>query len=317
MKIENKNYSLIKGDCLQLLKQLKDESIDAIVTDPPYQYLNTKEKICEFDKPYNEKAYIAEVKRCLKPTGFICMFGRGVAFYHQGKLLDEAGFKFKEEIVWNKRKNSSPVLPLGRRHENCFIFAKTKKGTIRRCKIPFVEYVDNLPLEDAISRIKKTISKINTDIKKPEIFKAIMLYLEKGIKEYTIRQKQNFCITHKNFNKNYYSISNLQKLKEGAVETDIMNIPDMIEEVSLKTLHHPTEKPVRLMERLIALVTNEGDVVLDSFMGSGTTGVACLNTKRRFIGMELDDTYFETACQRLAQADKSTCNKIHQEELFS
>ena len=44
MKIENKNYSLIKGDCLQLMKQLKDESIDAIVTDPPYQYLNTKKK---------------------------------------------------------------------------------------------------------------------------------------------------------------------------------------------------------------------------------------------------------------------------------
>ena len=107
----------------------------------------------------------------------------------------------------------------------------------------------------------------------------------------------------------------MQTLKEGAVETDIMNIPDMIEEASLKTPYHPTEKPVRLMERLIALVTNEGDVVLDSFMGSGTTGVACLNTKRRFIGMELDDTYFETACQRLAQADKSTCNKIHQEEL--
>lgn len=45
MKIENKNYSLIKGDCLQLLKQLKDASIDAIVTDPPYQYLNIKKKI--------------------------------------------------------------------------------------------------------------------------------------------------------------------------------------------------------------------------------------------------------------------------------
>lgn len=65
------------------------------------------------------------------------------------------------------------------------------------------------------------------------------------------------------------------------------------------------------MERLIALVTNEGDVVLDSFMGSGTTGVACLNTKRRFIGMELDDTYFETACQRLAQADKNKSQELN------
>ena len=245
------------------------------------------------------------------------MFVRGVSFYRQGVLLAEAGFKFKEEIVWNKRKNSSPVLPLGRRHENCFIFAKTKKGTIRRCKIPFVEYVDNLPLEDTIKRIKNTISKINNDIKKPEIFKAIMLYLEKGIKEYNEPQKQNFNITFHRIKKCCDGVEKLQILKEGLKENDIMNIPDMIEEASLKTPHHPTEKPVRLMERLIALVTNEGDVVLDSFMGSDTTGVACLNTKRRFIGMELDDTYFETACQRLAQANKTTCEKIHQEELFS
>lgn len=317
MKIENKNYSLIKGDCLQLMKQLKDESVDAVVTDPPYQYQNTKVRDCHFDLPYNEKEYINEVKRCLKPTGFICMFGRGIAFYSQGVLLTEAGFKFKEEIVWNKRKNSSPVLPLARRHENCFIFAKTKKGTINKCKIPFVEYVDNFPLEDAIGKIKNTIRKIDNDIKKPEIFKAIMLYLEKGIKEYKNPQKKNFEITHSPLKKNPYSVSSLQMLKEGAVENDIMNIPDIMEEASLKTPHHPTEKPVRLMERLIALVTNEGDVVLDSFMGSGTTGVACLNTKRRFIGMELDDTYFETACQRCAQADKNTCDKIHQEELFS
>ena len=65
------------------------------------------------------------------------------------------------------------------------------------------------------------------------------------------------------------------------------------------------------MERLIALVTNEGDVVLDSFMRSGTTGVACLNTKRRFIGMELDDTYFETAYQRSAEADKNKSQELN------
>ena len=77
----------------------------------------------------------------------------------------------------------------------------------------------------------------------------------------------------------------------------------MIEEASLRNSNHPTEKPVRLMERLIALVTNEGDLVLDSFMGSGSTGVACLNQGRRFIGMELDDLYFATAQRRLKEAE--------------
>jgi DNA modification methylase len=65
---------------------------------------------------------------------------------------------------------------------------------------------------------------------------------------------------------------------------------------------HPTQKPVALMEYLIRTYTNEGDTVLDNCMGSGTTGVACVNTGRKFIGIELDPKYFEIAKQRIEQA---------------
>ena len=65
---------------------------------------------------------------------------------------------------------------------------------------------------------------------------------------------------------------------------------------------HPTQKPVALIEYLIKTYTNEGDVVLDNTMGSGTTGVACINTNRSFIGMELDDKYFEIAKARINEA---------------
>jgi site-specific DNA-methyltransferase (adenine-specific) len=65
---------------------------------------------------------------------------------------------------------------------------------------------------------------------------------------------------------------------------------------------HPTQKPVALLEYLIKTYTNEGDVVLDNTMGSGTTGVACVNTNRNFIGMELDDKYFEIAKARINEA---------------
>ena len=65
---------------------------------------------------------------------------------------------------------------------------------------------------------------------------------------------------------------------------------------------HPTQKPVALLEYLIKTYTNEGDVVLDNTMGSGTTGVACVNTNRGFIGMELDDKYFEIAKERIEKA---------------
>ena len=91
-------------------------------------------------------------------------------------------------------------------------------------------------------------------------------------------------------------------ITQGYKEKDIMRIPEIIEEASIRNANHPTEKPVRLMERLIALVTDEDDLVLDTFMGSGSTGVACLNTNRRFIGMELDEVYFATAQKRMNEA---------------
>ena len=74
---------------------------------------------------------------------------------------------------------------------------------------------------------------------------------------------------------------------------------------------HPTQKPVALMERLILASTNEGDVVLDNTMGSGTTGVACANTGRKFIGIEREPKYYEIAKARISEA----VNKIAQEKL--
>ena len=68
---------------------------------------------------------------------------------------------------------------------------------------------------------------------------------------------------------------------------------------------HPTQKPVALMEYLIHTYTNEGDTVLDNCMGSGTTGVACANTNRKFIGMELDSDYFRIARRRISEAYKT------------
>lgn len=69
---------------------------------------------------------------------------------------------------------------------------------------------------------------------------------------------------------------------------------------------HPTQKPVDLMEYLIKTYTNENEIVLDSTMGSGTTGVACMNTNRRFIGMEMDEKYFEISKTRINAAIKPT-----------
>ena len=66
--------------------------------------------------------------------------------------------------------------------------------------------------------------------------------------------------------------------------------------------YHPTQKPVELIEKIIQKSSNEGDTVLDPFMGSGTTGVACVNTNRNFIGIEIDEEYFKIAEKRIEKS---------------
>ena len=80
------------------------------------------------------------------------------------------------------------------------------------------------------------------------------------------------------------------------------NYPKTIQKFNRQRGFHPTQKPVALMEYLIKTYTNEGETVLDFTMGSGTTGVACVNLNRKFIGIEMDDKYFETAGSRIAEA---------------
>ena len=77
---------------------------------------------------------------------------------------------------------------------------------------------------------------------------------------------------------------------------------DILEFQRDKEKLHPTQKPVALCEYLIKTYTNEDETVLDNCMGSGSTGVACVNTNRKFIGIELDENYFDIAKKRLEEA---------------
>ena len=77
-----------------------------------------------------------------------------------------------------------------------------------------------------------------------------------------------------------------------------------------KDWHHPTQKPVALLEYLIKTYTNEGDTVLDNTMGSGSTGVACVNTGRNFIGIELNDEYFQIASDRISKAEQEMAERL-------
>lgn len=88
-------------------------------------------------------------------------------------------------------------------------------------------------------------------------------------------------------------------LKDGITMSDVWNDIPALPHNSKEKVNHPTQKPIKLMERIISLFTNEGDTVLDFCMGSGTTGVACKNLERNFIGIEKNKEYFDIAKERI------------------
>jgi site-specific DNA-methyltransferase (adenine-specific) len=99
------------------------------------------------------------------------------------------------------------------------------------------------------------------------------------------------------------TIYNNMGLKDGEYTQKFTNYPrDIIKTSKKETGLHPTQKPVELLEYLVKTYTNEGETVLDCTMGSGSTGVACVNTNRNFIGIELDENYFKIAKKRIEEA---------------
>ena len=327
--MKDNTYNLLQGDCTKLMKSLPSESVDAIITDPPYLYLkqDKRQNIPNIDIPFNEETFFSEAKRVLKPTGFLVYFGRGTGFYRWGTIADRLGFHFKEEIIWNKCKSSTPYHFIKRLHESVACFAKSKNNHVYVSQIPYIESTD-IDAMSSIEDLPPIVQKITRDIKRllsglnnKDVRKNITSYLEGNInlniedvkinKEFFIKTTTlPIAFTVKTeCPRSYLALYALNTIIKGAKEGSVMkvlpaDIPSIWEKSHVRSVWHPTEKPVRLMERLIALTTKEGDVVLDAFMGSGSTGVACKNIGRSFIGMELNTSYYQIAKLRVAESIK-------------
>ena len=302
---------------------------DHILTDPPYLYIKTH----DFDKEFDEQLLFEHAKKILPDNGFIVLFGRGTSFYRWNVLLADLGFIFKEEIVWDKRYTTAPCLALSRIHETVSIHTK-KSGKIKRSKVPYIEQKQH-DITSIVNDIKRIKSAINTGAGLEKIIDFLQggeLYTDKRVNRHLVTQQAEIenpdrattTINSIFTGMNERSVINTLEISGGSgmtVRTDLPQLPREIKTlgsintgmreksvVSLKNTHyklqHPTEKPVRLAERILALISNEGDTIYDPFMGSGSFGVACINTGRKYIGSEMKSEYFDIACKRIEQAVK-------------
>jgi site-specific DNA-methyltransferase (adenine-specific) len=300
---------------------------DHIFTDPPYLYIKTH----SFDREFDETLLFENARRILPDNGFIALFGRGTSFYRWNTRLAELGFVFKEEIVWDKRYTTAPCIALSRIHETVSIHTK-KTGKIRRAKVPYIEQ-KQFDLESIVNDVKRIKSAINTEAglnKIIEYLNGAELYNEHRNGKYCVSQQPGIknpdravaTVNSISTGMNERSIIHYTSLSGGTGTTVRTDLPQ--EDREIKTLRmiqngmreksvielgnhhyklsHPTEKPVRLAERIIALISDPGDTIYDPFMGSGSFGVACIRAGRKYIGSETDGGYFKTACKRIKEA---------------
>ena len=128
-----------------------------------------------------------------------------------------------------------------------------------------------------------------------------MRYNPQGLIEKKVKKKNNPNRLGKFLHQPEHMGAGNKLLHDTEYEQKYTNYPSEIIEFALdKNVIHPTQKPVSLMKYLIKTYTNEGDIVLDNCMGSGTTGVACVNTNRQFIGIEMNEEYFQLASDRIS-----------------
>ena len=245
-----KKFELWHGDCLELMKNIPDGSVDLVLTDPPYGTT-----ACKWDSVIPFEPMWEQLNRVIKPNGAICLFG-SEPFSSALRMSNIKNFKY--DWIWEKDQaagfvnaNNSPL----KVHEIVSVFSK---GTIANRSARRMQYFPQGLIE--INKKRKVDKKDGTFLgARPK---------QDG-KPYTQRYK---------------------------------NFPQTIIYFARDRGFHPTQKPISLLEYLIRTYTNEGETVLDFTAGSGSTGVACVNTNRHFIGIELDEGYFNIAKKRIEAA---------------
>ena len=237
---DNKMIDLKQGDCLELMKEIPNGSIDMILCDLPYGTT-----ACRWDEVIPFEPLWEQYERIIKDNGAIVLFG-SEPFSSNLRMSNLKMFKY--DWIWNKKKGGNPLLSKIQPIKIYEVVSVFGKGKVNYYPI----MVDRDKPKARGKNKGKTSETTNNAFTKNKVYTQ---YYPKAIIEFSNANQRN-------------------KL-------------------------HPTQKPVPLFEYLIKTYTNEGDTVLDNCMGSGTTGVACVNTNRNFIGMELDENYFNIAQTRI------------------
>lgn len=303
------------GDCLELMKDIPDKSIDLVLIDPPYNIKKAKWDKWKTVNDYVEfmgKVFL-EIQRVLKDNGSFYFFHNDFLqmVELQNFINKNTNFIFKQMLVWDKF-NGSKWNQL-----NAIVFSEGNRNYSKQA-----EYCLYYTFQDETGLTTVKLDKNNFPTLR-KYFKELQEYLEFNKKQIIekIGQKADHCFRWKSSQWDLPTKETYQELIDvfqidkwvGFREYESLrqeyeslrytfnnqNISSVIQHEPIKQNGHITPKPVDLLEYIIKTSSNENDVVLDCFMGSGSTGVSAIKNNRNFIGIELDEKYFEIAKKRI------------------
>jgi len=323
--------TLYLGDCLEILPTLAAGSVDAVVTDPPY--FNVAD--AEFDRMWQSlDDYIGwlemraqQWRRVLKHNGSLLVFGDDKVIAYVQVMMDIM-FLLLNNIVWRKTNNMATTYTVNNRcfttcSERILFYSaqydptgweavKLDMNNFLPLREYFRQYQDAIGLN--IKQINERLGhrkaehafywgSTQWDLPTPEVYAELCEafpvnhgFLRREYEDLR-REYEDLRREYEDLRREYEDLRrvfNADKKTIDVIEGPIVSTKDNTD--------HPTTKPLWIMKRLVTVCTNAGATILDPFMGSGTTGVACVQTGRKFIGVEIESKYFEIAVKRISEA---------------
>lgn len=300
---------LYKGDCLEVMKDIPSGSVDLILCDLPYGTIGGMGKnIKKYERLEQSKKWDAqldidkmfiEYERILRENGNIILFSQE-PYTSKLRTYKATNIEFAYPLIWKKDHFA-----------NCLISKKAPVSYFEDLSIFYKKYDTNNcnELRKYFKKMQKHINKNKKEImeilgqKADHTFRTDSMQFKLCTEETYNEMIENLNIDEWQEFKKY---EELKKINEKYNRT--FNLPqnskiksNILEYKKDYQGLHPTQKPIALLEDLIKTYTNKNDLVLDNCMGSGSTGVACKHTNRNFIGIELDDNYFEIAKKRIEE----------------
>lgn len=303
----NENTMLGYGDCLELMKHIPDGSVDLILTDPPYGTIKGMKlkgwdnSTTKWDDAIDNNKMWHEINRVLRVNGCCILFAQDP---YTSVLMNDChnNVPFSYRLVWDKKHYASPLgankFPVNYFEDVCVFFKRH----------------DDLKLHPLRQRIKSIIDHIGKT--KKQVFAEMG---HQGVCHFFRYDTDQFSLCTEATYSELIELYGIDKLDDFTPYAELVEInksylrvfnlhdgkkykSNILEYKKDYNGYHPTQKPVALLDDLIKTYSNKGDMVLDFTIGSGSTGVAAKNTNRKFIGIELDQNYFEIAKKRIQES---------------